>query len=248
MIYVFDVDGTLTPSRGVIDPEFKIWFKRFIELYSVSLVTGSDREKTVEQLGLDLFDSVEYCFNCAGNAVYKNGELIYKSDWTMPDEPWFFLENYLYEKSTYKFKYGKHFEQRIGLLNFSVVGRNAVGDQRSEYYEWDKIYKERENLVDQINQRWPDIQAAAGGETGIDIFERGCDKSQILDRLQGTVSFFGDRIDVNGNDYSLAKRIIDENRGRYYNVLNWTHTWTCLQQLCPDVSASLANGSIAPTK
>jgi len=93
MKYIFDVDGTLTPSRGIIDPEFKIWFNRFIELYSVVLVTGSDREKTVEQLGTDIVDSVEYCFNCAGNAVYKNGELIYKSDWTMPDDAWLFLEN-----------------------------------------------------------------------------------------------------------------------------------------------------------
>ena len=24
--YFFDVDGTLTPSRGVIDPAFKKWF------------------------------------------------------------------------------------------------------------------------------------------------------------------------------------------------------------------------------
>lgn len=247
MIYVFDVDGTLTPSRGTIDPEFKVWFKRFIELYSISLVTGSDRDKTVEQLGLDIVDSVEYCFNCAGNAVYKNGNLIYKSDWEIPDDAWQYLENYLYQ-SKYDRKYGKHFEQRIGLLNFSVVGRNAVGDQRSEYFEWDKIHNERNNLVKIINDRWPDLQAAAGGETGIDIFKRGCDKAQILDLLEGDISFFGDRIDPNGNDYSLAKRIVDESRGRYYNVLNWTHTWTCLQQLCPNVSASLANGSTVPTR
>ncbi len=247
MKYIFDVDGTLTPSRGIIDPEFKIWFNRFIELYSVILVTGSDREKTVEQLGTDIVDSVEYCFNCAGNAVYKNGELIYESDWTMPDDAWLFLENYLYQ-TKYDRKYGKHFEQRIGLLNFSVVGRNAVGDQRTEYYEWDKTHNERNSLVKIINERWPELQAAAGGETGIDIFKRGCDKAQILDRLEGKVSFFGDRTDPSGNDYSLAKRIVDENRGWYYNVLNWNHTWTQLKQLCPNVSASLANGLTEPIK
>ena len=247
MKYIFDVDGTLTPSRGIIDTEFKVWFKQFMELYSVILVTGSDREKTVEQLGADIVDSVEYCFNCAGNAVYKNGNLIHKSDWTMPDDAWLFLENYLYQ-SKYDKKYGRHFEQRIGLLNFSVVGRNAIGEQRSDYYHWDKIHNERDNLVKLINERWPDLQAAAGGETGIDIFARGCDKAQILDRLEGKVSFFGDRTDPSGNDYSLAKRIFDENRGWYYNVLNWNHTWTQLKQLCPNVSASLANGLTVPIK
>jgi len=247
MRYIFDVDGTLTPSRGMIDPKFKIWFKQFIELYPVSLVTGSDREKTIEQLGLDIVDSVEYCFNCSGNAVYQNGELVHKSDWTMPDDAWLFLENYLYQ-SKYDKKYGRHFEQRIGLLNFSVVGRNAVGQQRTEYYKWDKANSERDNLVKIINDRWPELQAAAGGETGIDIFARGKDKSQILDKLEGEVTFFGDRIDPNGNDYSLAMRIVDETRGRHYNVINWNQTWTQLKQLCPAVSDSLANGSTIPDR
>lgn len=235
MHYVFDVDGTLTPSRGTMDPAFKDWFTRFVNKYPVSFVTGSDLEKTVEQIGQDLVDAVEYSFNCSGNAVYRRGELIDKLDWVLPEEPWQFLESYLYEHSTYKFRYGKHFEQRIGMLNFSVVGRNAVGSQRTEYYQWDKINQEREYLVGQINQRWPDLQAAAGGETGIDIFPRGCDKAQVLERLQGEVCFFGDRIDPNGNDWTLAQRIVAENRGRYYNVKDWNDTWTTLKQLCPDV-------------
>ena len=29
--FVFDVDGTLTPSRGKIDPQFEVWFSSFIE-------------------------------------------------------------------------------------------------------------------------------------------------------------------------------------------------------------------------
>jgi len=235
MIYIFDVDGTLTPSRGVIDTAFKEWFLRFIKKYPVGFVTGSDREKTIEQVGENLVDSVEYSFNCAGNAIFRHGELIYKNDWVLPDEPWQFLENYLYNTSEYRHRYGKHFEQRIGLLNFSVVGRNATGKQRTDYYEWDNIHKEREYLVEELNNRWPEIQAAVGGETGIDIFARSKDKAQILDYIKEPISFFGDRIDPNGNDWSLAQRIIAENRGWCYNVNNWTHTWNTLKQLCPDV-------------
>lgn len=248
MRYLFDVDGTLTPSRGAIDPDFKKYFLDFCKRYPVSLVTGSDIEKTEEQLGKDILDLVEYSFNCCGNAVYQKSNLVYKSEWTMPDDAWQFLEDYLYQGSRYRQRYGKHFEQRIGMLNFSIVGRNAVGNQRTDYYEWDRGSKEREWLADQINQRWPAIQAVVGGETGIDIFERGCDKSQVLKYFEGKVSFFGDRTDPAGNDYPLAKAIIDNNRGWYYNVLNWTHTWTTLQQLCPNVSDSLANGSTVPTR
>ena len=54
--FIFDVDGTLTPSRGKIDPQFEEWFKQFITLNTVCLVTGSDRLKTIEQIGEMLFN------------------------------------------------------------------------------------------------------------------------------------------------------------------------------------------------
>jgi len=235
MIYLFDVDGTLTPSRGEMDADFKVWFKNFITLYQVSLVTGSDREKTVEQVGADVVDQVEYCFNCAGNAVYKTGELISQSSWTLPNDVEQFLANYL-NQSQYPDKYGCHFEQRIGMMNFSVVGRNAVGEQRTRYYQWYQIHNERQYLVHEINNRWPNLQAAAGGETSIDIFALGFDKAQVikyfgLDRIH----FFGDKMDANGNDYTLAQCIVQNQQGWTYNVTDWKDTWNRLKHLCPHV-------------
>ena len=52
--YIFDVDGTLTPSRGKIDAEFLQFMLFFAGSNDVYLVTGSDRQKTLEQVGLDL--------------------------------------------------------------------------------------------------------------------------------------------------------------------------------------------------
>ena len=231
MNYVFDVDGTLTPSRGVIDPEFKEWFTEFAENNPVYLVTGSDLAKTVEQLGEDLVKKVAYSFNCAGNAVYSKGELVYQSNWTLPLDVREFLESHL-KTSPYPHKYGLHLEERIGLLNYSVVGRKAVGDQRTAYYLWDKEHGERQWLVEQINTRWPEIQAAAGGETGVDIFARGCDKAQVLKYITGDIYFFGDRIDPAGNDWSIAQAIIDQHRGRCYNVGSWTDTFNLLKEIC----------------
>lgn len=241
VIYLFDVDGTLTPSRGIVNLEFEKWFIEFCENNRVCLVTGSDYEKTLEQLGKDILDRVEFSFNCSGNAIYCQHECIHKSDWKCPDDLWLFLENEL-NQSSYAYKLGRHFEQRIGMLNFSVVGRSAQGSQRKEYYEWDCMSNERENLAKLINNRWNDVQAAVGGETGIDIFKRGCDKSQVLNYLKsGELVFFGDRIDPNGNDYSLAMAIIDNRRGQCYNVKDWKHTWELLIQ-CQNESVSLVNG------
>ena len=41
---------------------------------------------------------------------------------------------------------GNHIEHRPGLVNFSVVGRNARPSQRKNYYEWDCIIEERINI------------------------------------------------------------------------------------------------------
>jgi len=44
--FLFDVDGTLTPSRKKINSQFAIWFLYFAQNNPVSLVTGSDNPKT----------------------------------------------------------------------------------------------------------------------------------------------------------------------------------------------------------
>ena len=68
MMFVFDVDGTLTPSRKEMDPSFKWWFQEAVQNYC--FVTGSDKDKTVEQVGLDMFIGAKYSFNCNGNDVH----------------------------------------------------------------------------------------------------------------------------------------------------------------------------------
>ena len=50
--FLFDIDGTLTPSRSIIDKDFKIFFLKWMENKSVYLVTGSDKEKQLNKLEL----------------------------------------------------------------------------------------------------------------------------------------------------------------------------------------------------
>ena len=47
--FIFDVDGTLTPSRKKIVHEFWAPFLIFCRKHDVYLVTGSDRKKTLDQ-------------------------------------------------------------------------------------------------------------------------------------------------------------------------------------------------------
>ena len=57
--FAFDVDGTLTPSRQRIAPSFEEWFLSFCQTNNVYLVSGSDYEKTLEQLGEEICNTVK---------------------------------------------------------------------------------------------------------------------------------------------------------------------------------------------
>ena len=232
--FIFDVDGTLTPSRGVIDPEFKKFFLTFQEKYNVYLVTGSDRQKTIEQVGIDVYNSCRLVFNCSGNSMWIGDRNVYNSSWELPETPWKYLETKLIH-SKFSPKTGWHFDVRPGLLNFSILGRKATEDQRKLYVEWDTKTQEREEITTEFNAMFQEkykVQATIGGETGIDISGIGLDKSRILTYYDETpVSFFGDRMEIGGNDYPLKKAIEERNlQGDVcYHVSDWQHTWKILQ-------------------
>jgi phosphomannomutase len=234
-LYLFDVDGTLTPSRQKIDPKFKEWFMRFAEQYPVAFVSGSDSEKTVEQVGQDLFDAVEYSFNCAGNTVYRQGQLIYQSEW-QPDDKLMKHLSYELLASKYPHRYGNHIEIRTGMVNFSTVGRDCTVGERISYHIWDREHREREQICARLKAQLPHLTFEIGGNISIDIFPNGSDKAQVLKYLPGQeLDFFGDRMLPGGNDYTLSQAILDKEQGRCYNISNWLETERILKQLCPNV-------------
>ena len=229
--YLFDVDGTLTPSRCKIDLAFHDEFLKFCKEHTVALVTGSDYEKTYEQLGHYILNEVAYSFNCSGNTVYQCGRLIQASDWTVAADLRSYLEHLLKESKYPGEKTGLHLEERAGTANFSIVGRNANTEQRSHYYSWDCDHSERHTLATQIRNNFLGIDAVVGGETGIDIFPVNCDKSQVLTWFDTGVVFFGDQCSKGGNDYALADAIIQQDRGTVFQVSDWMHTRDILRGL-----------------
>lgn len=230
MLLLFDVDGTLTPSRGIMDPGFKDWFTRHAMAMSV-LVTGSDPAKTREQVGDDLFERM-VVYNCAGNQVSNRGIEVSRNDWDPPDgfEAWLMAH---VDSSPYQIRTGRHVERRVGLINLSVVGRNATQGTRKHYHEWDNASNERIRLAALISETWPGVDATVAGETGIDIYPSGRSKAQLASALSdhAPLHFFGDRMDPAGNDHGLAMAIVERGLGHCYHVRDWRDTWDRLSVL-----------------
>ena len=228
--YIFDVDGTLTLSRSRIDKEFGVWFSKFCERNNVYLVTGSDRYKTIEQVGECIYHSCKRVYNCSGNDVYKGDENLYTLDWKMPNEQINWLSVKLAE-SQFGLRTGKHIEHRPGMVNFSVLGRNATTQERASYTSYDTKENERDTIANAFNVMFPELHATVGGDIGIDIAPRGCDKSQILRDFKDSTQlrFYGDKCEEGGNDYSIAQAINKRNNSQVYNVRDWIETWNLLK-------------------
>ena len=244
-IFIFDVDGTLTPSRLPMTKEFQKFFKQWVKKNKFYLVTGSDLPKLQEQICY--FDiEAERIFTCCGNQMWKpdphivniSAELIYENKFEMSTKLKNTLEVILMG-SSYRYRYGNHIEDRGSMVNFSIVGRDCTQEQREEYFEWDHKYKERLKIANIIKSKAKGIDATIGGQISIDIYPKGHDKSQIFKHIEEIENiycpdeyiFIGDRTMEGGNDYPLAKLMDKTENCRFFQTDGWRRTKLKLQYL-----------------
>jgi len=221
--YIFDVDGTLTEPRQEMTEEFLEEFKTWLEGKQCIIATGSDYLKTKQQVPQDVLSLFKYTFCCMANEVRNpKGTIIEKSDFIIPVDLEDCLANFLMW-TKFPYKCGHHIEFRTGMVNFSIVGRNATIEQRNEYSKWDNLNGERKHIADFINSNFPTLEASIGGSISVDIIEQGCDKGQVVHYLENAgvtkVVFVGDRCFPGGNDYGLIRELKKSDLAfEWYNV------------------------------
>jgi len=233
-IYLFDVDGTLTPARMPMDEAFGMFFDRFATSNKVVLISGSDYKKIQEQVPQDILNKCEGVYGCSGAEYFEIDVLIYRKEHEFPRQLLELCEGFI-SNSAYHQRCGTHIEKRPGMLNISSVGRDATNDERKSYHAWDMKNNERIAFVDVINNSGLPYEASAGGEISIDIVPRGWNKSVVKSEIlskypQASLVFFGDKIVPNGNDLPLAVALEDSS-GKHVSVLvdSYEETWTHLK-------------------
>ena len=204
---------------------------KFCCTYDVYLVTGSDRAKTVEQIGLDVYNRSIRVYNCSGADVYEKDANVYKSNWKISEEVEKFLQDEL-DFSQFPVRCGNHIETRPGGINFSILGRGEGVNlpDREEYVKWDRNIGERILIADRLKNQFPDLNVQIGGQTGLDISDN--DKSQILRDFnpEDELVFFGDMMKEGQNDYPLAQAV-DNLGGTNYSVNGWQDTYSKLKDI-----------------
>ena len=224
-VFLFDIDGTLTPPRQKIDKDFAGFFLQFARDHIVYLTTGSDYDKALEQVGEEIIAACCGVFTCCGNEFWEADKLVYERSYYPSPSLVSFLNNCLNE-SDYPTQTGNHIEYRKGMINFSVVGRNATLQERKAYHLWDSEAGEREAIANRIlmeSEKFGDVDVSIGGEISMDIYPRGRDKSQSVATVRQLHSlpivFMGDKLGENGNDLPAAKAL------REGDMACWVNGW-----------------------
>lgn len=239
ILFLFDVDGTLTKPRLKISDNMVDLLKQIhcLKNYDLGFVGGSDLSKQEEQLGKENMDLFTWKFAENGLMAYHEDELINLTSLIseIGEEDYQDLINAcLNVLSGIKIpvKRGNFIEMRNGMINVSPIGRSCSQLERDQFDKLDKICEIRKKMIEQIKALVPHLNLtySIGGQISMDIFPKGWDKTYCLQFLKDkyeVIYFFGDKTEKGGNDYE----IYNDPRVKSFNVKSYEDTMEILQSL-----------------
>jgi phosphomannomutase len=247
-LLLFDVDGTLTPARKVIESDMLTCLQNLYKIQNVDIgfVGGSDLKKQVEQLHEENFYLFKWRFSENGLLGFNNNECIHKRSFVeaLGETHFKRLINiilFVLSSIDCPVKRGTFIEYRNGMLNISPVGRACSQEEREEFENYDSEHNVRQCMIRLIQDKWktymvdkklnlPDLKFSIGGQISVDIFPEGWDKTyclQFVENKYDEIHFFGDKTDKGGNDYE----IYNDSRVIAHKVENYQHTIELLNKL-----------------
>lgn len=225
---LFDMDGTLTPARRKITKEMISVLCRLSRQAPIGIVTGSGIDYVLEQCGAlwqenGIDPSLLTLFPCNGTQAYSwkldRWVQVYMASMEDALGPDFRKLIKVLLELQYKFAHnsnhddvpiiGHFISYRESMLNWCPMGRDANFSYRDEFVKKDNEKNIRKDLHTKFNAALVNagidgIQASIGGNTSIDVYPTGWDKSFVLRHLEGIQAWFvGDACEPDGNDYAL---------------------------------------------
>lgn len=190
ILLLFDVDGTLTPARKVIEPDFEEFlYTKIKPRASLGVVGGSDLAKIVEQLnGKRVFNEFDYVFPENGLIhIEKGGREVSKQS----------IQKHLGEENLQRFinfclryiadltipvKRGTFVDFRNGMINVCPIGRQCSYEERLKFNKYDEEHFIRRKMIEALKKEFADVDLtySIGGQISIDAFPNGWDKTYCL--------------------------------------------------------------------
>lgn len=233
-LIVFDLDGTLAPTKAQMDSEMSGLIKRLLMNYKVAVIGGGrysifqyqfiNELNCPQELLNNLFlfpvtSTSFYRFNRGWRQVYahnltKSEKAKIKTAFARA------LKQIGYQPP--KNIYGKVLEDRSSQITWSAVGQDVVkilGRKKGVALkeQWKQQYTPLKlKIAKLVGKLLPEFEIHAAGYTSIDVTKKGIDKAyglkQIAKHLKIKIKdmlFIGDAIFPGGNDYAVVKTGVD---------------------------------------
>ena len=214
-LIVFDLDGTLAPSKSALGPDMAALLHDLLGIVKVAVISGGDWPQFEKQLLSNLpqderLVNLSVLPTCGTKFFQYSSEWkeLYSEDFT-PEEKEKIVSSlkkaiemagFSVEKT-----WGETIEDRGSQITYSALGQDAP---LAEKNKWDPDINKRKKIKSIVDTFIPEFSVRIGGATSIDITQPGIDKAYGIGKLRDILEislnemiFVGDALFVGGNDY-----------------------------------------------
>jgi hypothetical protein len=218
-LIVFDLDGTLAPSKSSLAPETAALLHDLLGIIKVSVISGGAWTQFEKQLLADLpkdanLANLSLLPTCGTKFFQYKGKWteLYSEDLTAEQRKKIIDSlNKAVDETGFRAKklWGEAIEDRGSQVTFSALGQQAP---LAEKGKWDPDFAKRKKITAILEKLIPEFSIRMGGATSIDVTKPGIDKAYGIGKLRDTLHlslkemvYVGDALFPGGNDYPAEK-------------------------------------------
>jgi hypothetical protein len=214
-LIVFDLDGTLAPSKSSLAPETAGLLRDLLAIIKVAVISGGAWEQFEKQLLADLPDNADLAnlslLPTCGTKFFQYDRKwteLYSEDLSAEQRKKIIdsLNKAAGESGFHAKKvWGEVIEDRGSQVTFSALGQQAPLEEK---VKWDPDFAKRKKITAILEKLIPEFSIRMGGATSIDVTKPGIDKAYGIGKLKDTLHislnemvYIGDALFPGGNDY-----------------------------------------------
>jgi phosphomannomutase len=214
-LIVFDLDGTLAPSKSPLDGEMSTLLHELLGVVKVAVISGGAWLQFQKQVlsNLPQDDSLARLSilpTCGTQFFQYTGQWkrLYAEDFTA-DEKEKIVSSVTKAVNAAGFRvektWGETIEDRGSQITYSALGQQAPLEEKEK---WDSDFAKRKKIKSILDSLIPEFSVRIGGATSIDVTKPGIDKAYGIAKLRDILGislkemiYVGDALFVGGNDY-----------------------------------------------
>lgn len=214
-LIVFDLDGTLAPSKSSLDAEMASLLHDLLSVVKVAVISGGAwlqfEKQVLSKLPEDeSLAKLSILPTCGTEFFQYTGawKKLYSEDFKA-DEKEKIVSSLKKAIETADFHvektWGEPIEDRGSQITYSALGQQAP---LAEKKKWDPDFAKRKKIKAILDTLIPEFSVRIGGATSIDITQPGIDKAYGIGKLRDILGislkemiYVGDALFVGGNDY-----------------------------------------------